>query len=250
MGRKVFQPELKAIAERLAVRAVTIFRRHLQHRKPDAGPPSITASKALYEWIRQQENYREHHALSVQFKGLPLSIISEPQKEQDVIALFHELLGIGLLRGYQIFATSQSEVYDSLYSLSYSEAGEFLFNRNKNPLGVSDRVVPTETEPKVLEFKYDFDALIDDFEQENKSPEHVSLVVCWTTSKRYKDRFFFRSLLVGDEGSERICFGATHAALSDTAQDRRFEIIILRDLLSYIRNPQEEEARQKEFYKD
>lgn len=102
----------------------------------------------------------------------------------------------------------------------------------------------------MLEFKYDFDGLIDDFEQELKSPEHIELVVCWTTSKRYKDRFFFRSLLIGDEGSERMCFGATHQAYSESSQDRRFEVIILKDLLSYLSNPAEEEAHQRQFYKD
>jgi hypothetical protein len=250
MGRKVFQPELKALAEKLAVRVVTIFRRYLQHRKPDSGPPSITASRALHDWRRKQEDHRDGHPLSFQFEGRRISIISEPQKEQDVVALFHELLGIGLLRGYEVFATSQSEVYDSLYSLKYPSDAGFRFDRSKHPLGVSDRLVPSETEPKVLEFKFDFESLIDDFESELKSAEHIDLVVCWTTSKRYKDRFFFRSLLVGDEGSERIAYGATHQAFSESSQDRRFEVMVLKDLLSYLSNPSEEEARQKQFYKD
>ena len=54
MGRKVFQPELKRMAEKLAVRTVAVFKRHLQHRRPDAGPPSISASKALHEWKKSQ----------------------------------------------------------------------------------------------------------------------------------------------------------------------------------------------------
>src|SRR5205823_2022822 len=66
MGRKVFQPELKVLAERLAVRTVTIFKRYLQHRKPDAGPPSITASKALHQWRRAQEDYRDLYPLAFQ----------------------------------------------------------------------------------------------------------------------------------------------------------------------------------------
>lgn len=144
MGRKVFQPELKSLSERLAVRVVTIFRRYLQHRKPDAGPPSITASKALHEWRRAQEDYRDRRPLSFQHNGARVSIVSEPQKEQDVIALFHELLAIGLLKGYEIFATSQSEVYDPLYALSYASDAGLRFDRQHQPLGVSDRLIPTE----------------------------------------------------------------------------------------------------------
>ncbi len=246
----VFQPELKALADRLAVRTVTIFKRYLQHRKPDAGPIGITASRALHDWRKAQENHRDTKPLALQLGGRSIALVSEPQQEQDVIALFHELLGMGVLKGYQVFATSQNETYDSLYALSYPEDGGFRFDRAKGPLGVSDRLVPYETEPKVLEYKYDFESLIDDLEQESKSAEHIDLVVCWRTSKRYKDRFFFKSLLVGDEGSERIHFGATHQAFSESSQDRRFEVIVLSDLLSYLRNPAEEEARQRQFYKD
>jgi len=250
MGRKVFQPELKSLAERLAVRAVTVFKRYLQHRKPDAGPIGMTASKILHDWKNAQDDFRKRHPLSFQHEGRPLGLVSEPQQEQDVIALFHELLATGLLKGYQIFATSQHETYDSLYALSYPDSDEFRFERNSRPLGVTYQMIPYETEPKVLEYKYDFDSLIDDLEAESKSAEHINLVVCWTTSKRYKDRFFFRPLLIGDGGSERTHFGATHQAVSESSQEVRFEVLILKDLLAYLSNPQEEEARQKQFYKD
>lgn len=166
------------------------------------------------------------------------------------MALFHELLGMGLLKGYEIFATSQNEVYDSLYALSYPADAGLRFEKGKQPLGVSDRLISSETKPKVLEYKHDFEGLLDDFEQEVKSADHIDLVVCWTASKRYKDRFFFRSLLVGDDESERICFGATHQAFSESSQDRRFEVMVLKDLLSYLANPAEEEARQRQYYKD
>jgi len=249
MGRKVFQPELKSLAERLAVRAVTIFKRYLQHRKPDSGPVATTASKVLHDWKRAQEDYRNQRPLSFQSTSGQLSLVSEPQQEQDVIALFHELMGLGVLRGYQVFATSQHETYDSLYALSYPASDEFRFRREDRPLGVNHALVPHETEPRVLEYKYDFDSLIDDLEQEAKSANHIDLVVCWTTSKRYKDRFYFRPLLVGDEGGERVNFGATHQAISESSQDVRFEVLILKDLLAYLSNPLEEEARQKQFYK-
>lgn len=249
MGRKVFQPELKSLAERLAVRAVTIFKRYLQHRKPDAGPIATTASKVLHDWKRAQEDYRNQHPLSFQSPNGRAALVSEPQQEQDVVALFHELLGLGVLKGFEVFATSQHETYDSLYCLSYPSSSEFRFNKETVPLGVNHTLVPHESEPRVLEYKYDFDSLIDDLEQETKSANHLNLVVCWTTSKRYKDRFFFRPLLIGDEGGERVHYGATHQALSESSQDVRFEVIVLKDLLSYLSNPQEEEARQKQFYK-
>jgi hypothetical protein len=250
MGRKVFQPELKRMAEKLAVRVVTIFKRHLQHRRPDAGPPSISASKALHEWKKTQEAHRDRRPLDLKLNGMRLSLISEPQQEQDVIALFHQLLGIGTLRGYKVFATSQSETYDSLYELDYSEGGEFKYERASRPLGVAERYLGETTEPRVLEYKYDFDGLLDDIEQEVKSQAHIQLVVCWSVSSRYKDKYFFRSLLVGDEGSERVHFGATHQAFPESSSEMAFEVLVLKDLLAYIADRASEEVRQKHHYKD
>ena len=251
MGRKVFQPELKELSERLSVRAVTVFRRFLQHRKPDAGPPTILASKALYDWKRQQEAHADSHPLVLDVSYGTLSLVSEPKQEQDVIALFHQLLALGVLKGYKIYATSQSETYDSLYTLNYGNVEGASFAKNIRRLGVSDRVADHgETEPKVLEYKFDFDSLVEDFERDVKSPEHIDLVVCWEVGSEYKDRFYMKSLLIGDEGGERIHYGATHQAFSESSQDRRFEVVVLKDLLAYLLDPTGEEARQKIVYAD
>jgi hypothetical protein len=250
MGRKVFQPELKRMAEKLAVRVVTIFKRHLQHRRPDAGPPSISASKALHEWKKTQELHRDRKPLDLTLNGARLSLVSEPQKEQDVVALFHQLLGIGVLRGYRIFATSQNETYDSLFESDYASDAEFKYERTVRPLGVADRYLGEVTEPRVLEYKYDFDGLLDDIEQEVKSQSHIHLVVCWSVSPRYKDKYYFKSLLVGDEGSERVHFGATHQAFPESSSEMAFEVLVLKDLLAFIGDRTSEEARQKHYYKD
>src|SRR5690606_20406700 len=128
-----------------------------------------------------------------------ICLVSEPQQEQDVVALFHQLLAIRLLKGYRIFATSQSETYDSLYSLDYRSAGDVQYSREINPLGVSDRISDhSETELKVLEYKFDVDSLVEDFEREVKTAEHIELVVCWSVGSEYKDRFYLKPLLVGD----------------------------------------------------
>jgi hypothetical protein len=250
MGRKVFQPELKRLAEKLSVRVVTIFKRFLQHRRPDAGPPSVAASKQLYEWKKEQEKHREQKQLSLILNNIRLALVSEPQKEQDVIALFHELLGCGVLKGYNIFATSQSETYDSLYELEYPNELVYKFDRASRPLAVADRYVGVVTEPKVLEYKYDFEYLLDDIEQDAKSASHINLVVCWSASNRYRDKFYFRSLLVGDEGSERLHYGATHQAYAEGSSEVTFEVIVLKDLLSYFTDRPQEEVRQRHYYRD
>ena len=59
-----------------------------------------------------------------------------------------------------------------------------------------------------------------------------------------------QSLLVGDEGGSRKFFGATHQAFQSGSQEPVFEILVLEDLLRWLQNPEEEEARQKVAYQD
>lgn len=252
MGRKVFQPELTDLAETIAVRCVTIFKRYLQHLKPDTGAVAVAPDKELHEWKKRQEEYRDKNSIVLKSESGYLSMLSKPQQEQDVIALFHELVGLSVIKGYQFFATSQNERYDSLYQLSYNDEDHFRFSKENRPLGVDNGLVfPFQSEPRVLEYKYDLDALIRDFSSETKYPKHVNLVVCWSAEKQWREKYFLNSLLVGDEGGARLAFGATHQAFPDSGGSQPdFEVVILEDLLNFLINPVEEQARQRSKYKD
>jgi hypothetical protein len=252
MGRKVFQPELKHLAEVLAVRAVNTFKRFLQHLKPDTGAQTITPDKELYDWKKQQESHRDRDPLAFESNGARISLVSTPQQEQDVIALFHELVGARILRGFRFFGTCQNDRYDSLFFMEYMAEDEVLFQAHGQRLGISrGYTLPYSTEPKVLEYKYTFDSLVDDFDKEEKFAKQIDLVVCWSTEARYKSKFYLQSLLIGDEGSSRSIFGATHQAFATGAQGSpAFEVIVLEDLLSWLQDPLSEEARQKRAYRD
>jgi len=252
MGRKAFQPELEEIAKRLSVQCVNVFKRYLQHLKPDTGAIAVVPDKELHEWKKAQEAHRDRHPLSLKTpSGATLSMKSTPRQEQDVIALYHELIGLGVIKGLEFLATSQNERYDSLFMLDYEQDDSLRFNKISAPLGVGTGVVlPYASEPRVLEYKYDLDALIRDFSAEVKYPKHINMVVCWTATKQFKERYFLSSLLIGDEGASRLTYGATHLAFPDGGQQPDFEVCVLEDLLNYLQNPQEEEARQKARYKD
>jgi Histidine kinase-, DNA gyrase B-, and HSP90-like ATPase len=251
MGRKVFQPELTRLAEKLAVRSVTVFRRFLLYIRPDTGSQNIAPDKEVYDWKREQEEYRNRHPLSASLSGKPLSIVSAPRQEQDVIALFHELIGIGILKGFNFLGTSQGDRYDSVFFMNYLDNDNVLFDAKINRLGVTRYELPHETEPKILEYKFDFDSLVADFEKEAKFAKHVNFVVCWSAGKQYRERFYLQSLLIGDEGSSRQIFGATHQVFSVGSQEQpAFELLILEDLMAWLQDPPGEEARQKHHYKD
>jgi hypothetical protein len=136
MGRKVFQPELKDLADTLAVRAVTVFKRFLQHFKPDTGDQTITPNKELHDWKRYQESHRDRSPLAFVQEAIRVALVSTPQQEQDVIALFHELIGAKVLQGFRFFGTSQSDRYDSLFFMEYL-SDEALYDAKNNRLGVS-----------------------------------------------------------------------------------------------------------------
>jgi hypothetical protein len=107
------------------------------------------------------------------------------------------------------------------------------------------------TEPKILEYKFEFDTLVADFEKEVKFSKHVDFVVCWSAGTQFRERFYLQSLLVGDEGSERQIFGATHKVFSVGSQEQAaFELLVLEDLMSWLQDSPGEEAKQKLRYKD
>ncbi|MBZ5652631.1 MAG: hypothetical protein LAO18_19350 [Acidobacteriia bacterium] len=140
-------------------------------------------------------------------------MLSEPQQEQDVIALFHQLVGSGLIKGLHFFGTTSNDRYDSLIEIDYPDTVGFRFNRKTCSLGVGSAIdFPYKSEPKVLEYKYDLDALISDLQKEEKFLKHIDLVVCWTAGGGYSSMLELRPLLVGDNGQERLFYGSTHAA--------------------------------------
>jgi hypothetical protein len=220
--------------------------------KSDTGAQIITPDKELHDWKRAQENHRDRNPLAFVYDGKSIALVSRPQQEQDVVALFHELIGGGILRGYRFFGTSQSDRYDSLFFMEYSKDINPLFEKAKQRLGVSRAFkLPYATEPKVLEYKYTFDSLVEDFDKEEKFSKQIDVVVCWSAGTRYKARFFLQPLLIGDEGSNRQIFGTTHQAFATGVQkEPAFEVLVLEDLLSWLRDPNTEEAHQKRAYRD
>lgn len=68
------------------------------------------------------------------------------------------------------------------------------FNEISNPLGVEPETIIElgiqTAPPGFLEYKFSFDALIQDFDNEDKHPKDLGLVVVWTMGKgRWKERF-------------------------------------------------------------
>ncbi len=100
------------------------------------------------------------------FKDMDLPLKLPPLEEQDVICLFHELLGSEKLKSYYPFRTSDYKIYDSLMYISEE----------------SDGSIPTEirwNDLKIIEFKVKLSSLIQEFVDDKKFLRDIDLAVVW-----------------------------------------------------------------------
>lgn len=256
LGRKGFQPELVELLKNISIDVVKIFLnwRHLL-KKETGAPPNIVEEKNIHEWIKQQEHHEVENPLIIDRKDvfLPImepSITSKPLYEQDVIALFKQLLAGGVIRGVKIMATSQHKQYDGIVRFYLGEPIEnHIFEKKKNPLGVMDDAAKTYTSaPMILEYKYTFDALLEEFEKGEKNEKQIHLVVAWEMGESWQKRYDITPLLYLDNVQHRYFHGCTHLLKNSSTGDLAFPAIILSELINYINNIDSVQEYQKKKY--
>lgn len=257
LGRKGFQPELTSLAKKIASSTITnflVWRKCL--RKDSGAPPNITEDQSIYEWIKAQESHEKTNPLKINNREffLPLlepALTSEPLNEQDVVALFNQLLAGGVIRGIKVLSTSQSEQYDGIFKYYLNEPfTNHIFNKERNPLGVepSKATTPFISSPKILEYKYSFDGLIEDIIKEEKNETQISLFVAWEMGNKWKGRYEIVPLLHHDNLHHRFFHGGTHIILDANTGVKRFDGIILSELINYINDPEGTQKTQFDNY--
>lgn len=243
LGRKVFQPELKEVAEELSRRAVDIFRSYKEYMKGDSGAPPQKQQDRHFDWLVEQKRRRDEEPLTFETAGRRLPFISVPKQEQEVIGVFNQLLGAGVIRGIDVISMSIESQYDCSYATSYIDSS-YRYDATSNPIGVSsDSVQPDISKPLTLEFKYNLDGLASDFDNNIKYPAEIDSVVVWELGSYYKAALDVGSLLVLGAGSGRRMFGATHRITN--AGGGSIDIICLSDLLHFIQDRERVEAEHK-----
>ncbi|WP_105257991.1 ATP-binding protein [Pseudoalteromonas sp. T1lg88] len=256
LGRKGFQPELKEAAEKVSVAIVNRFKKWKRLLKSDSGvKPDITKEIELHEWVKAQESHEAEHPLVLTNKNFfapinEISITSEPQSEQDVIVLFNQLIAGGVIRGINLLATSQVKQYDGVYKYVVKEPFDnHVFDKENNPLGVDELHFQSEhvSPPKILEYKYNLDALIHEFESEYKSEKDIHLAVAWEMGKEWLKNYEAISLLDLDNLHQRDFHGLTHILDSGTT---RFHVVVLKELVTYLNDVDGVQQYHKENYGD
>lgn len=260
LGRKGFQPEVVTIAEKISVSAVTAFRKHYPRLlRKQTGSPALQKQMQLDQWIEQQKEHEKIYPLIIKGKGLfmpteELPIRSAPIVEQDVVALFNQMLSSGLIRGIQVLSTSQYKQYDGLYRIYMDPPFDKYIRSEDNPLGIESDVLVGTNEPliskiQVLEYKHKIDYLLEEFSVGEKSPDDIGLVVAWEMGLKWKGSGFeVISYLNNENAHLREFHGFTHSFRHFDTGTHAFEVILLKDLIQYLLKPIEESDRQLKEY--
>ncbi len=150
-----------------------------------------------------------------------LSIKRVPRDENDVIALFFELIGRGYIKGYQSFGLSQVDRYD----------GRFLIHRSgdKN----SPMVPQDDRQLSAIEFKVTASRLIQDLEREDKDPRELKLVIAWDEGSSNSDQFGFADIEHSAYFPERVYNGVTRY-IQNTKSGAQIQVLLLKSILDNI----------------
>lgn len=262
LGRKGFAKSLVEFAEWLSV---TIIQNHVAAcakaaLKHDSGAQvDLQRAVDLSQWKKEMLLHEEVSPLVLSSPHFfhptqKISILSTPTREQDVIALFHELLSGGVVRGINVLATNERLTYDGLFKLGYgSDRDLYVFDAVKNPLGVSEANADallgmTLPDPRVLEYKFSVDGLMNDLATGDKNINEMDLCVAWDLGTDYQEHYRVTTVLVPENLDSRQHHGVTHVLQDADNGAPMCQLIILKDLVQYLTNPEATIATQRDLF--
>lgn len=261
LGRKGFQPEHTALAETLSRAGVTAFRKFFNRLlRKNTGAPALIQQMKFNQWIEEQKQHELKFPLTISGKGLfapqyELPIRSAPVVEQDVVALFNQMLSSGLIRGIQLLSSSQFNQYDGLFRFSMEPPFDLLIRSAQNPLGVDAQQFAgvdyaLESPVAVLEYKHNLDALIEELDNGTKKADEIKLAICWELGEKWRAHFEILSYLDNENLHHRQFHGITHHLLHAVSGLPAFSVIVLSDLIAYLTDQDKESARQHAIYSE
>jgi len=155
--------------------------------------------------------------------------LTVPKEEQDVIALFNEMRGLGILAFYVPVFFSSFYVYDSFFDYDIDGVPEYV---NGILPGRDSAALPDRKRHGVAEFKFDAFDLILDIVREQKSWPEITWLVCWTAPVGTRNEMNVAEVQEGDE----LYAGVTHLAAWE-GQGNVVHVISLKTLLEKLMGP-------------
>lgn len=161
-GKRNIPPVTKGQADAFLAEA---FRQTLRATaRALVGEKPIEGTTDANPWDKEELYERFSHHDNILKSGPIAYRLGPPKDEQDVVAVFHQLIGAGHLPGYFPLATSGFKTYDS--AMYVAEGAEKLG-------GLKWRDI------KTVEFKQRLSQLVQDFSDGVKALEDIDLVVVW-----------------------------------------------------------------------
>lgn len=260
MGRKGFHRELTDFSKSIARHIVETHLSKMRYLlKANTGTsPDLVRELAIDDWKNQMLAHEVKQPLKLQSKHffLPVervSITSVPTREQDVIALFHQLIAGGVIRGMNMMSTNERFTYDGLFKISFDLAPElYIYDEENNPLGVPDATARAlsgkVTAPRILEYKFSLDGLVEDFDSQDKNIKDVDLCVAWSTGALYKEQYGIVSLLLPENADQRQYHGITHVLVDLESGAKYCDLIILSELIEFLNDAEGTAEAQRVKY--
>lgn len=256
LGRKGFKKEItdfaKEISGQICDKILPKYKKCL--RAATGVAPDLVRQQTIDDWKREMEKHEAEQPLSLIHEHFfhpskKISITSTPTREQDVIALFNQIIAGGVIRGIKIMSTNERMVYDGLYRVCYEEPNEqHIYHPSNNPLGVEKGIAEGHTSfksgAKILEYKFSLDGLIEDFSNGTKNDSDINLVVAWETGEDYKSKYKITSLLDDDNLNLRQFHGATH--MLNHIENSQFVswLVVLSELIDFLNDPEKTRKSQ------
>lgn len=260
LGRKGFHRELTDFAKSVSRHIVESHLSRMRTAlKANTGlPPDLTRELAIDAWKKEMIDHEVNQPLKLESQHffLPVervSITSVPTREQDVIALFHQLIAGGVIRGLNMMSTNERFTYDGLFRIAFDLSPElYIFSEDKNPLGVPaasvEGLVGQVTNPRILEYKFSLDGLIADFDNQDKNIKDIDLCIAWEAGNLFKEKYGMTSLLIPENADQRPYHGVTHILNDLETGARHCDLIILADLIEYLNDPEKTAEAQRERF--
>lgn len=260
LGRKGFHRELTDFSKSIARHIVETHLSKMRYLlKANTGTsPDLVRELAIDDWKTAMLTHESEQPLKLESKHffLPVervSITSVPTREQDVIALFNQLIAGGVIRGLNMMSTNERFTYDGLFKISFDLSPElYIYNKDDNPLGVPEDTANAlngkVTAPRILEYKFSLDGLVEEFESQDKNIKDIDLCVAWSTGELYKEKYGIVSLLIPENADQRQYHGITHVLVDVESGAKYCDLIILSELIEFLNNAEKEAEFQREKY--
>jgi len=163
--------------------------------------------------------------------GLPdFAVRRIPQDENDVIALFFEALGKNKIKGYRIFGLSQKDRYDCRAAIQREGDNESILEPER------------EDQLKVVEFKLKARDIIRDFDQSNKFPREVHLVIAWeegSYESKYYEIYDIHQSEAYEASPKKVFPEVTHY-IHDAKQGTEVQVLLLQEFATKIQSESQE----------